>query len=146
MKENKQGSHLDKKLKTSLELSDTLSKAYHSQTKAYNLFLKRWGLSLPQYSILKQIQRHQRLSQKELAEHLLVSKGNITQLIGKLERAGWIAREQEWKTKYLTLTSSGTVLMNQIEPEQKQFLLQLYQDLTRKEQKMMIRLLQPLVD
>ncbi|MFT8316705.1 MAG: MarR family transcriptional regulator [Sporolactobacillus sp.] len=131
----------EKKIKISNQLWKMLSRAYHLQAKSYNQFLKEWGLSLSQYHILSQIGSHERISQKELAERLFVSKGNVTQLISKMEKSGLIHREQEWKTKYLTLTEQGLALFREIEPQQKLFLFRQFQEMPKKEQKEMTRLL-----
>ncbi|MFT8928131.1 MAG: MarR family transcriptional regulator [Sporolactobacillus sp.] len=135
---------VQKKIKTSLELQIILSKVYHSQTRFFYQFMKKWNLSLPQYAILTQLREHRQLSQNELAANLCVSKGNVSQLIQKLEQAGWVVREQQWKTKSLSLTASGAALVEEIEPERNAFLLQHYQNMPRKKQKQLIQLMKTL--
>ncbi|MFT8871201.1 MAG: MarR family transcriptional regulator [Sporolactobacillus sp.] len=128
----------EKKLNIGAELWHTLSQTVHLQMKARSRFLNKWGLSPAQYDSLVAIRNAGKLSQKALADALFVSKGNITQLIVRLERAGYVQREQEWKTKYVTLTDSGMALCREIDPDQKQFFFDQFQCLARKQQKQII--------
>lgn len=72
-----------------------------------NEFLKEYGLTLAQFDALNQIYRHQPLTQQELAEELMISRGGISQMLKRLEGNGWIKRDQEWKVKYINLTTLG---------------------------------------
>ncbi|RYL93338.1 MarR family transcriptional regulator [Sporolactobacillus sp. THM19-2] len=141
VKEKSADHYSEKRKKTGLELWMTLSQIYHIQANAYGRFLQKWGISLPQYELLVQIERKQRLSQKELAAQLSVSKGNITQLLGRLEKLGYVTREKEWKTKYVSLTEKGHALYASIIPEQRVFLASQFHTLSRKDQKALIKLL-----
>ncbi len=38
----------------------------------------------------------------------------ITQLLSKMKELGWIKREQEWKTKYLSLNEKGKELFHKV--------------------------------
>src|SRR5699024_12560627 len=82
----------------------SLIKFINQNIRLNNQHLKQWNLSTAQFDMLVQIGVHERLTQKELGEKLLVTKGNITQLLSKMEKLGWIERERQWKTKYLSLT------------------------------------------
>ncbi|MFS0788169.1 MarR family transcriptional regulator [Shouchella sp. 1P09AA] len=95
-----------------------LSRTYHQSLKRSNTFLKKWGLTVAQFDVLVQIGTHTRLSQLDLANTLLVTKGNITKLLMKMEENDWIIREKEKKSKYLSLTSKGQDLYNEIVPQQ----------------------------
>ncbi|MFT8309568.1 MAG: MarR family transcriptional regulator [Sporolactobacillus sp.] len=121
-----------------------LSRAYHIQLKRYSQFLKTWTLTISQYEVLEKIGESGRMSQKELAEKMFLTKGNITQLIIKMEKEGFISREQEWKTKYILLTEKGNELLNQVLPERKKYFAQQVQGLTSKEQKQFIKLIKKL--
>ncbi|MCO7125745.1 MarR family transcriptional regulator [Sporolactobacillus shoreicorticis] len=118
-----------------------ISRTYHIQLKRYSQFLKTWSLTPSQYEVLVNIRESGRMSQKELAEKMFLTKGNITQLIIKMENEGYISREQEWKTKYIRLTEKGNQLLDRIRPEQVNYFSQQFQGLTKKEQKRLIKLL-----
>ncbi|EST12077.1 MarR family winged helix-turn-helix transcriptional regulator [Sporolactobacillus laevolacticus] len=141
MKINTMDNFSEKYSKTGLQLWFQISRAYHIQLKLYSHFLKNWDLSISQYEILKKIVENTRISQKELAEKMFFTKGNITQIIIKMEKGGYIRREQEWKTKYILLTNKGKELYEQIVPEQKAYFSQRFQGLTKKEQKHLAKLL-----
>lgn len=121
-----------------------LSRTYHIQLRAYSLFLKKWDVSVPQYELLVQVSRQDQISQKQLAENLSVSKGNITQLMNKMESLGYVQRRQEWKVKYVSLTEKGKELYNSISLEQKTYFTDQFKELTKKEQKQLIKLLRKL--
>lgn len=123
-----------------------LSRTYHLQLHSFGLFLKKWNLTASQYEVLKRIAEQERISQKDLAEKLFVSKGNVTQLITKMENLGYIHREREWKTKYLSLTEKGLALYQNLLPEQEAFFTLEIQGLKKKEQKQLIKLLKKLYD
>ncbi|MFD2615367.1 MarR family winged helix-turn-helix transcriptional regulator [Paenibacillus gansuensis] len=118
-----------------------ISRFYNQSIRESNQHLKQWNLSAAQFDILVQIGSHERLSQQELADKLLVTKGNITQLLGKLEEAGWIMREQEWKTKYLSLTQKGKEMFDEIVPKQEQFQASQFSGLALEERKQLLALL-----
>ncbi|TES52877.1 MarR family transcriptional regulator [Halalkalibacterium halodurans] len=112
--------------------------------KRSNQHLKKWGLSISQFDLLVQIGTHQPLSQQELAERLLVTKGNMTHALGKLEKLGLVKREQEWRTKLITLTEKGESLLADVLPEQQRFQAAQFDSLTNEEQLELLRLLKKL--
>lgn len=118
-----------------------LSRAYSQSVRETHQHLKKWNLSAAQFDMLAQIGAHDRLTQQQLADKLFVTKGNITQMLSKLEELGWVKREQEWKTKYVSLTDKGRVLFNDVVPVQEQFQASQYDGLNREEKKQLLELL-----
>lgn len=118
-----------------------LSRIYNRSLRASNQHLKAWNLTVAQFDALVQIGAHKRLTQQELADKLLVSKGNITQLLVKMEELGWIRREQEWKKKWLSLTDAGWELYHQAVPEQERFQASQFKGLSREEKRQLLGLL-----
>jgi DNA-binding MarR family transcriptional regulator len=47
-----------------------------------------------------------------------VTKGNISQHLERMEAAGWVARRQVGRTKYLDLTPAGRRLYRKAVPDQ----------------------------
>ncbi|KQL52269.1 MarR family transcriptional regulator [Heyndrickxia shackletonii] len=127
--------------KLSLMIWFRLSRIYNKSIRESNQYLKKWNLSIAQFDVLAQIGSHKRLSQQELADKLLVTKGNITQLLSKLEDLDLIKREQEWKTKYLSLTEKGKTLFNEVVPKQEQFQASQFSKLNQEEKKQLLELL-----
>jgi DNA-binding MarR family transcriptional regulator len=118
-----------------------LSRIYNQSIRESNLHLKKWNLSVAQFDVLVQVGSHERLSQQELANKLFVTKGNITQLLSKLEYLGLIIRDQEWKTKYLSLTEKGRELFHEVVPMQEQFQASQFCNLKKEEKKQLLKLL-----
>lgn len=78
--------------------------------------LSAWDLSLAQFDLLTALQVSEGITQQELAKHLLVTQGNITQLLDKLEQRGLLVRHQEGRTKCLRLTEQGKQLLAVVVP------------------------------
>ena len=121
-----------------------LARFYNRSNRLSNQHLKKWDLSISQFDLLVQVGAHQSLSQQELAEKLLVSKGNITQVLGKLEKAGLIKRKQEWRIKHISLTPAGQKLYDEVVPEQERFQATQFEGLNKREQKQLLGLLKKL--
>ena len=69
--------------------------------------LQQVGITNAQYDILNYVYNHTGRTQKELATTLVVTKGNITQIITKMERLDLIKRKQVGKAKQLFVTENG---------------------------------------
>ena len=118
-----------------------LARVYTNSIKESNQHLKKWGLTAAQFDILVQTGIDKRMSQVELAEKLFVTKGNITQLLSKMEKLELIEREQEWRTKYVKLTGKGEALLNDVLPLQEQFQADHFSSLNNEEKKQILELL-----
>ena len=86
--------------------------------------LDAWDLSLAQFDVLAQVGATEGLSQQELAEALLVTKGNVSQLVAKMERRGLLARSQEGRTLCLSLTPAGRALYERVVAAHEQWVAQ----------------------
>lgn len=118
-----------------------LSRVYNHSIRRNNEHLKEWGLTSAQFDILIQVGIHKEITQKELGEKLFVTKGNITQLIGKMEKLGWVQRQQDWKTKTISLTDKGRQLYDEVVPDQEDFQASQFFGLDPTEQMQLIDLL-----
>ncbi|QIZ07574.1 MarR family transcriptional regulator [Priestia megaterium] len=118
-----------------------IRRIYNQSIREFNQHLKKWNLTAAQFDILVQVGSHERLSQQELANKLFVTKGNITQLLRKMEDLGLINREQEWKTKYLSLTEVGKEFFSEVVSKQEQFQASQFSNLNYKEKKQLLDLL-----
>ncbi|WP_088102029.1 MarR family winged helix-turn-helix transcriptional regulator [Halalkalibacter urbisdiaboli] len=121
-----------------------LARFYNQSIRLSNRHLKKWELTIAQFDLLVQIGAHQPISQQALADKLFVTKGNMTQLISKLEKQGYVKREQEWRTKHIKLTPIGEKLYNDVVPQQEAFQSAQFQSLTKQEQKQLLNLLKKL--
>src|SRR5918995_2799249 len=66
--------------------------------------LRGWGLSVAQFDVLAHVGAAEGMTQQELADSLLVTKGNVCQLVDKLEDRGLISRLQQGRANLLFLT------------------------------------------
>ncbi len=69
--------------------------------------LRAFGLSVAQFDVLAHVGAAEGVTQHELADHLLVTKGNVTQLVDRMEHCGLLARHQEGRANRLFLTETG---------------------------------------
>lgn len=78
--------------------------------------LRNWGLNIAQFDVLAHVGAHKGITQQELADSLLVTKGNISQLLDRMEDLGLLSRYQEKRNKMLVLTEKGQELFDQVVP------------------------------
>jgi hypothetical protein len=60
--------------------------------------LKGWGLNNAQFDVLAHVGANEGVMQQELADSLLVTKGNIAQLLDRMQKRGLIERRPEGRT------------------------------------------------
>lgn len=123
-----------------------LSRFYNRNIKLTNKNLKDAGLSMAQFDVIAQIGIESESTQQALADRLVVTKGNIAQLLAKLEEQGLICRRKQGKEKYIALTESGKVCYLENVPAQEEFQQEQFDKLTRDEQKVLLSLLKKLDD
>ena len=82
--------------------------------------LRRFDLSVAQFDVIAQVGARESRTQQELADALLVTKGNITQLLARLEARGLIERRAEAgrRGKRIFLTDAGWALNREAVPAQ----------------------------
>jgi MarR family transcriptional regulator, organic hydroperoxide resistance regulator len=83
--------------------------------------LERHGLSIAQFDILATLGFEQGITQQDLAERLLVTKGNICGMIDRMEVSGWVERRPDAgdrRVNRLFLTRQGKTKLGQTLPEQ----------------------------
>jgi DNA-binding MarR family transcriptional regulator len=95
-----------------------LARIYQRIDHASADLMRRWNLSVAQFDVLNMLGQHEGITQQELADRLLVTKGNISQLIVRMERRGLIRRCQEGRAMRLHLTDAGRRLRAEAVPAQ----------------------------
>jgi DNA-binding MarR family transcriptional regulator len=83
--------------------------------------IERWGLTLPQFDALAELSRASRggFTFGELSRLLLVTSGNLTGIVDRLEAEGLVQREQgkeDRRVVRIVLTRKGKRLVDQIAP------------------------------
>lgn len=102
---------------------------------------KQRKLSTAQFDVLTHIGARPGISQGELAASLLVTKGNISQLLDRMEREGLVVRRQEGRRNCLDLTVAGRALYDEAVPAQEAALGRLLGALSPEEQRQLLDLL-----
>lgn len=80
--------------------------------------LRRFGLTLAQFEALAHIRNFAPITQTDLARGLTVTGGGISRMLTRLEAEGLISRQQDWKTKHISLTGEGAELLERAYPSQ----------------------------
>lgn len=114
----------------------------HQSNLLSNEFLKQFNLTTAQFDVLVQVAAHEPLTQSELAEKVTVTQGGISRMLTRLEKEGLILREQEWKTKTISLTDQGRAQLKEAYDAQLQFQSSFFEEtLTKDEQKTLLSLM-----
>ena len=114
----------------------------HESNNLSNEFLKQFNLTTAQFDVLMQISLFEPITQSELAKKVTVTQGGISRMLARLEHEQLIIREQDWKTKQISLTEKGNVLL--INAFDAQLAFQTYffdETLTKEEQKTLYKLI-----
>lgn len=99
------------------------------------------GLNTAWFDVLARVGSREGLTQGDLAESLLVTKGNISQLIAKMEAEGLVERRADGRCQHLWLTHQGRNLRDLAVPRQEELLAASLAGLSPQEQADLVRLL-----
>jgi len=119
-----------------------LTRFTHQSNLLLNAFLKQYDLTTAQFDVLVQISTFEPLTQSELAEKVTVTQGGISRMLARLEKEGLIKREQDWKTKTISITNKGRKKIENAFEAQLRFQSSFFEDvLTKEEQKILLSLM-----
>lgn len=122
-----------------------LARVYHKiSADSARRFKEQHNLSTAQFDVLAQIGSRPGITQQELAASLLVTKGNISQLLDRMERDGLVLRRQEGRRNCLDLTPRGQALYAAAVPAQEAAIAALFGALSPDEQRQLLDLLRRL--
>lgn len=94
--------------------------AYHRIARRLEQALIPHRLSLAQFEVLARLQFDGAINQNELAQRLLVTKGNVCGLIDRLEAAGFVERQcdpLDRRANRLVLTNRGASILAKALPD-----------------------------
>lgn len=103
-------------LKLFIGMSRTLNKINNETSKVY----KKYGLTTGQFAVLEALYHKGDLSVGEVQKIILSTSGTIPVIVGNLEKAGLLKREQDSNDKrryILHITEEGRILMDKVYPE-----------------------------
>src|SRR5829696_1900631 len=118
-----------------------LMRVYQKVDRASAENLRGWGFSVAQFDVLAHVGASEGMTQQELADSLLVTKGNVCQLVHKLEDRGLISRHHEGRSNLLFLTDEGRRLFERIVPAHEALFSVRVSAITEREQTQLYELL-----
>ncbi len=124
-----------------------LVRIYHKMHRQEQELLGAYHLTLPQFEALEQLSRGQGITQQQLAERLLVTKGNICGIIDRLSERELVERRtnpNDRRANCLYLTASGEALAREVAPIHQQLIESRMEALNASDQRILHTLLRQL--
>ena len=98
------------------------------------LFRTNFSVTLPQFDVLSELERAgEQMTMSQLSRELMVSNGNVTGVIDRLEKSGYVTRsraEHDRRVQYIDLTAKGRKEFNRMAKRHERWLDELLTDLT----------------
>jgi MarR family 2-MHQ and catechol resistance regulon transcriptional repressor len=120
-----------------LRLWIALARAYSTMARAVATKIGEYGLTTAQFGILEALHHVGPLPLGELAEKLLVTGGNVTYVMDRLEALGYVVRkrsDQDRRVVTAVLTPAGRDLVTEVFPGHATFIHDLMATLDDDEQ------------
>ena len=130
-----------------LRLWIALARSYLTFSRAVSGNIAEFGLTTAQFGVLEALHHLGPLSLGELAEKLLVTGGNITYVMDRLEEQGLVVRERSARDRRVILahlTAEGSTIMARVFPGHADFIRRSLEHLEPAEQDDLRRLLKKL--
>ena len=121
-----------------------LARVFRKVERASEEHLRRWDLSVAQFDVLAHVGASEGVVQQDLAESLLVTEGNVCQLLDRMEGRGLILRRKEGRTNRLFLTDAGRCLFDEVVPAHEAMISEQFSALSAREQEQLHELLRKL--
>src|SRR5919201_1198651 len=93
-----------------------LARVFQKLQRAEANRLRCWRLSPAQFDVLAHVGAAEGLTQQRLADALLVTKGNVCQILDKMERDGLLVRRPSGRVNRVLLTEAGRRLFEEVVP------------------------------
>src|SRR3954471_3933306 len=132
-------------LKTWVQFARTFTRMARKLDQA----LETHGLSVPQFDILATLGFEEGITQQELAQRLLVTKGKICGMIDRMEASGWVERRpdpEDRRANRLFLTDPGRQLLGRAFPDQQRILGRMFESLGEAQTQRLYQLMGQLED
>lgn len=120
-----------------LRLWIVLARAYATFSRAVASKVTEYNLTVPQFGVLEALYHLGPLSLGELADKLLVTGGNVTYVMDRLEDHGLVVRERSGEDRRVIkakLTPEGREVIAEVFPGHAEFILELAGSLGPEEQ------------
>jgi DNA-binding MarR family transcriptional regulator len=124
-----------------------LARTFYRMQRKIIWALAELRITLPQFDVLATLRFSEGVTQQELAERLLVTKGNVCVVLDRLERLGWVQRRPDPKdarANRLHLTAAGKRKIGAVLPEHDERVLDSMRQLSDPDVRSLRRLLEAL--
>ncbi len=121
-----------------------LARVFQKVDRVATESLRYRQLSPAQVDVLAKVGSSEGISQQELANALLVTKGNVCQLLDKMEGTGMLERRPDGRVNRLFLTDQGRRVHDEIVPRHDAMLAERFNSLSERDQRELLRLLRRL--
>lgn len=105
----------------------------------------RFSVTLPQFDVLSELERAaEPLTMSQLSRELMVSNGNITGVIDRLEKQDYVKRSRsghDRRIQYIELTETGTGIFKQIAKQHERWISELFSELSLEDMRDLQKLL-----
>ena len=118
-----------------------LARLFQKVDRAASESLRCRQLSPAQVDVLAKVGSSEGISQQELANALLVTKGNVCQLLDKMEGSGLLERRPDGRVNRLFLTDQGRRVHDEVVPRHDSMLAGYFNTLSADDQHELVRLL-----
>jgi DNA-binding MarR family transcriptional regulator len=118
-----------------------LARVFQKVDRAASESLRCRQLSPAQVDVLAKVGSSEGISQQELANALLVTKGNVCQLLDKMEASGLLERRPDGRVNRLFLTDQGRRVHDEVVPRHDELLAAHFNSLSARDQRDLSRLL-----
>jgi DNA-binding MarR family transcriptional regulator len=118
-----------------------LARVFQKVDRAATESLRCRQLSPAQVDVLAKVGSSEGISQQELANALLVTKGNVCQLLDKMEGSGLLERRPDGRVNRLFLTGQGRQVHDEVVPRHDAMLAEHFDSLSDHEKRELSRLL-----
>ena len=106
--------------------------------------VKLWGLNNAQFDVLAHVGADEGITQQELADSLLVTKGNVAQLLDRMKKRGLIERRPQGRINRLFLTDEGRRTFAEVVPAHEAMIDDRLSVLSEEERRQLFELLRKL--
>ena len=130
-----------------LRLWIALTRSFATFSREVAVRVAAYGLTTPQFGVLEALHHLGPLPLGELADKLLVTGGNVTYVMDRLETQGLVVRERtdnDRRVVKATLTGKGRALIEEVFPGHAAFVHEAVSHLSAREQDELRRLLKKL--
>lgn len=121
-----------------------LARVYHKVDRRSAETMRAHDLSVSRFDVLNHAGAREGRSQQHLADALLVTKGNICQLVDAMEADGLLERRRHLRTKRIYLTDKGRALRAAAVRAQEEALITEFAALSAEETRTLLTILRKL--